>query len=255
MAGTTLTTHTDDRGVATLSLNRPEKANAIDRTLLILLFDALQEVAASSSVCVVVLRGVGKHFCAGADVGDLRRGSSKISVPELCEFLDQLPKPTICAVQGACIGAGLALAAGCDMVIATPDAHFSIPEVRLGIAPAPLMPVMVRACGERFLRRHLLNGGRFDSLEAHRAGLVHETCDASNLENVIAASVEDYLRAAPGAVRAAKALLQSSSRMDRPLSQHELEEMFENMSTSPEAKEGLASFRERRSPQWYEFKK
>lgn len=251
MAGTTLATHTDDRGVATLTLNRPEKANAIDRTLLVLLRDTLQDVAVSSSVRIVVLRGAGKHFCAGADLGDLRSDDTKAIVPELCELLDRLPKPTIGVVQGACVGGGLALAACCDTVIATRDAHFSIPEVRLGIAPAPLMPVMIRACGERFLRRYLLSGGRFDSLEAHRAGLVHEICDSSNLEGMVARSIDDYLRAAPGAVQAAKVLLQPSSSMDRAHSSRELEEMFEKMSTSHEAKEGLASFRERRSPAWY----
>ena len=251
MAGTTLTTHTDDRGVATLTLNRPEKANAIDRTLLTPLLEELHDVAASSSVRVVVLRGAGKHFCAGADLGDLRNGDAKGTVPELCDVLDRLPKPTICIVQGACIGAGLALAACCDTVIATRDAHFSIPEVRLGIAPAPLIPIMLRACGERFLRRHLLSGRRFDSLEAHRVGLVHEVCDSSGLDDMVARSVDDYLRAAPGAVQAAKTLLQPASRSDQPHSRHELEAMFDKMSTSHEAKEGLASFRERRSPEWY----
>lgn len=251
MRDTTLKRHTDDRGVTTLTLDRPEKANAIDHALLELLSDTLQDAASSPQTRIVVLRGAGKHFCSGADVGDLANHATTLSIPGLCEFLDGFPKPTICVVQGACIGAGLALAACCDTVIATHDARFSIPEVRLGIAPAPLTPAMVRACGARFLRRHLLSGGRFDALEAHRAGLVHELCGTSELEDRIALSIVDYLRAAPGAVKTAKALIQQFSGTSSFPARSELEKIFDDLSISDEAKEGIASFKERRLPGWY----
>lgn len=247
----TLTTRTDDRGIATITLDRVGKANAINRELLNRLFDALQDATRDYRVRVIVIRGAGLHFCAGADVGDLENHATTVTIPELCEFLDELPKPTICVVQGACMGAGLALAACCDTVIATHDARFSIPEVRLGVAPAPLIPAMVRACGARFLRRHLLSGGRFDALEAHHAGLVHWLCKASDLEDRIALSIDDYLHAAPGAVKTAKALLQQCSGTGSFPARNELEKIFSDLSISDEAKEGIASFKEGRPPKWY----
>lgn len=253
MAGATLKKHTDHRGVTTLTLDRPEKANAIDRALLTQLFEALQDAAASDWVRVVVLRGAGKHFCSGADFSDLREADaeSAMTVPGLCEFLDELPKPTICVVHGACMGAGLALAACADMVIATRDAYFSIPEVRLGLPPAPLMPALIRGCGARFLRRYLLSGGRFDVAAAYRAGLVQEVCDLSDLEGRIGFSIDEYLWAAPNAVAIAKSLLRQLSYSGHLPSRNELETTFNSLSTSSEAKEGVASFKEGRPPQWY----
>lgn len=248
----TLTTKSDDRGIATITLDRVRKANAINRELLNRLFDALHGATKDCRVRLIVIRGAGQHFCAGADVGDLEnRATTTVTIPGLCEFLDELPKPTICVVQGACVGAGLALAACCDTVIATHDARFSIPEVRLGVAPAPLIPAMVRACGARFLRRHLLSGGRFDAREAHHAGLVHYLCKPSDLEDRIALSIDDYLHAAPGAVKTAKALLQQCSGTGSFPARNELEKIFSDQSISGEAKEGIASFKEGRRPKWY----
>lgn len=250
MMSQSLAVETDVRGVTTITLARPERANAIDHQLLLSLFATLRDAATCARV--VVLRGSGKHFCSGADVTDLGdHAASQETIPQLCEFLDKLPKPTICVVHGACIGAGLAIAACCDAVIATPGARFSIPEVRLGISPGPLMPFMIRACGERFLRRHLLSGAAFNGDEAKRVGLVHEICEQSSLDDTLASLADEYLRAAPGAVQSAKLLLSSLSRDDSQHSLRDLEEMFKRASRTAEAAEGIASFKENRPPTWY----
>jgi methylglutaconyl-CoA hydratase len=245
-----LATKTDDRGVVTLVLNRANKANSINGELLSGLFAVLQKAAKSKQTRLVVIRGSGRHFCAGADIEDLENHTLKPSIPELCEILDELPKPTIYVVQGACMGAGLALAACCDTVVASQNAYFCMPEVRLGVAPAPLIPLITRACSARFLRRYLLTGSRFDSHEARRAGLVHEICDPSSLEDTVASLIDDYLRSAPGAIKTVKALLAQISASSSSPSKIELQKVFNDLTISQEAKEGIVSFKERRPPNW-----
>ena len=115
----------------------------------------------------------------------------------------------------------------------------------------PLMPFIIRACGERFLRRHLLSGARFGCREAFRGNLVHEICEQSSLDDTVASLIDDYLRAAPGAVQAAKHLLSSLSRGNTQHAPHDLEEIFEHFSETDEAAEGIASFRKNRAPAWY----
>jgi methylglutaconyl-CoA hydratase len=247
----TLAITSDHRGVTTLTLNRADKANAINHELLMSLFNALRDAAESSNVRVIVLRGAGKNFCAGADISDLAHERAGPTIPELCNALDQIPKPTLCVVQGACMGAGLALAACCDTVIAARDARFSIPEVRLGIAPLPLMPLMIRACGERFLRRYVLSGAQFNSHEAHRAGLVHDVCEPQALEDTLDTSIDNYLRAAPGAAMTAKQFLRRLSLSSQAHTQRELNQVFENLAAAEEAREGLASLKEKRRPRWH----
>ncbi len=170
----------------------------------------------------------------------------------MCLALDALAKPVIALVQGACIGGGLALVCACDMVIAAPEAFFSLPEVRLGFAPGPLIPFFVRAIEPRVLRRYLLTGERFKADEALRVGLVHQVCTAEDGDRALAALIDEALLAAPGAIAQAKRLLRelagtpvSASLLDN------LQREFDVLFTSPEAAEGRASFRDKRKPSWY----
>jgi methylglutaconyl-CoA hydratase len=155
-------------------------------------------------------------------------------------------------VQGACIGGALALASCCDVMVASSDASFAVPEVRLGFAPGPLIGVFMRAMGYRALRRYLLSGERFSAEEAHRVGIVQELCDAQALESVADKLIDEMLLGAPNAAANAKRVLQKQA--PAAASAEELKAMqkaFEAMFQSDEATEGRAAFKEKRKPRWY----
>jgi len=247
----------DGRGIATLLLNRPEKGNCYNQSMLDALVAELARLAADAAVRAVVLRGAGKHFCGGAEIGaapsqPAETGRPRTSIPIVCDTLDRLPKPTIALVHGACIGGGVALVCCCDVVIAADDAFFSMPEVRLGFAPGPLIPIFLRAIDARHLRRYLLSGERFKADEAMRVGLVHALCPAEAKEQALARLIDELLMAGPNAAAHAKALLRRLG--GTPISQELLAELqadFDQRFRSDEANEGRASFREKRKPAWY----
>jgi methylglutaconyl-CoA hydratase len=234
------------RGIVTVTLNRADKGNALNSDMLIALNEACERFDRDDSARVIVLRGGGKHFCAGADVaGGI--GDSPISIVDVCERLDRIGKPTIAVIHGACIGAGVALAASCDAVLATPTAFFAIPEVKLGFPPAELMPLFLRALGPRRLRRYCLAGDRFDAQAAREAGLVHAVHVEAQLESAVRDLADAFLQAAPGAVRTAKTLLRQLAAGEAV----DLHAVHAQAIAGDEAREGVASFRERRHPRWY----
>jgi methylglutaconyl-CoA hydratase len=238
----------DARGIVTVTLNRPEKSNALDEEMLAALKEGCEQWDSSAKVRLIVIRATGRHFCSGADViGAGQNGGAQI-IPELCDRIDRVGKPTVAVIQGACIGAGLALAASCDTVLATPDAFFAIPEVRLGFPPAELTPTFVKTFGLRFLRHYLLSGERFDATVAARSGLVHRICPEAEMGSAVAAVTDAFLRAAPTALREAKtALLALAANMP----DIDLHVVHTRAIASDEAREGLASFKDRRHPRWY----
>jgi methylglutaconyl-CoA hydratase len=240
------------RGVATLTLNRPEKGNAYNQPLLDALEDALARLADDAAIRVLVLRGAGRHFCAGADIG--AQGAMpepRVTLPGFCRVLDEFPKPAIALIHGGCIGGGLAFAACCDVAIAAREAFFSLPEVRLGFAPLPLTPFLVRAVAPRALRRYLVSGERFSADEALRIGLVHQVADAATLEEALASAIDGFLQAGPTAAANAKRVLrrQSGGAVTDALIA-ELQSEFKQGADSAEANEGRAAFREKRKPTW-----
>ena len=253
MTDASLLTHVDPRGVATLTLNRPDKGNAYNQALLDALDETLARYAADAAVRILVLRGNGRHFCAGADVSG--QGAAlpepRATLPGFCRALDAFPKPTIALIHGGCIGGGLAFAACCDVAIAALEAFFSLPEVRLGFAPMPLAPFLVRAVQPRALRRYLVSGERFNAEEALRIGLVHEIADAATLEGALSKVITGFLEAGPNAAAAAKRVLrhQANGTIAEELLA-ELQAEFRKGADSAEANEGRAAFREKRKPHW-----
>jgi methylglutaconyl-CoA hydratase len=248
----------DQRGVATLTLDRPDKHNAYSQAILDALSGEIARLGADLAVRLLVLRGSGRSFCAGAEIGaqesatkETRTDGPPLTIAGVCQALDTIPKPAIAIVQGACIGGGVALVCACDMVIAARDAFFAMPEVRLGFAPGPLIPFFLRAMEPRSLRRYLLSGERFAAAEAHRIGLVHELCDADALDATLARVVDEALLAGPNATAEAKRLLRDLQ--GKPATTEliaALQIAFEKGFHSPEAWEGRASFREKRKPAW-----
>lgn len=249
----------DGRGIAALTLNRPEKGNCYDGQMLGLIQAQVAALAGGPRVRAIVLRGAGKHFCVGAEIG--RPGASSGAAagssagPRLTEVLaelDRAPKPTIALVHGACVGGGLAFACCCDIVLAASDAFFSIPEVRIGFSPGALLPFFARAMGARSLRRYALSGERFTAQEALRMGVVHEVCEAAALDARLPEVLEGILLGGPVAVGATKAALARFAERDIPQALlAELEREFERARESAEAREGRASFLEKRKPSWY----
>jgi methylglutaconyl-CoA hydratase len=248
----------DARGIATITLNRPDKANAYDYGMLEAVGNHFEHHGADAKVRAIVLRGSGKHFSAGADVqagAEPPAGSARRGLGETCALIDETPKPTIALVQGACVGGGMGLASCCDIVLADRSAFFSVPEVRLGFTPGPLSLYFSRALGVRAFRRYGMTGERFGAEEGLRVGFVHELCDAGGLDTALAKQVEEILMAAPFAAMGAKsiALRLQAGQIPRGL-EHQLEAEFVQSRGSAEAVEGKASFTQKRKPNWYKAK-
>ncbi len=170
-------------GLAEIILNRPEVNNAIDENVIQLFTDALIKLACDDTVRVIGIKGEGKHFCAGADLNWMGRAihfshqeniEDAEKLANLLEKLHNSVKPTIAMVQGATYGGGVGLVAACDIAVATPDAKFCFPEVKLGLVPALISPYVISAIGERQARRYFLSGEVFDAARAKEIGLIHE---------------------------------------------------------------------------------
>lgn len=238
--------------VATITFARPQKGNAYDKAMLRAFDDGIRQAAEGPAVRVVLLRGEGKHFCAGADLtAEDSAGEPGPGVAEVCLRLSNLPKPTIAAVQGACVGGGMAFVTCCDIVIAAEDAFFSMPEARIGFSPTPLIPFVLQAVGERHARRILMSGARLSADEALQIGLASQVCAREEMETALADTVSALLQSAPGAVAEVKAQV-ARLRGITPTTEllAELQRGFDAAKDSAEAQEGRAAIREKRRPGW-----
>jgi len=255
MSFQTITVDVSPRRIAIITLNRPDRGNAFDQTMLDELACELKTLGADDAVRIVMLRGNGRHFCTGADLAS--RGGDAAAQPatrppaslrDVLVALDTLPKPTMAVVHGGAIGGGAGFVACCDVAIATEVAFLSIPEVRVGMPPLGVMPFLVRAMGHRSFRRYGLSGERIVAAEALRLGLVHEVCDAASLEQTVARIADELLHGAPGAIAALK---EASAPFASPPLSAILAHRAPHNPKTPEATEGIASFREKRKPSWY----
>jgi methylglutaconyl-CoA hydratase len=252
---------TDGRGIATLTLNRPEVANAYDEDLLLAMTKSLEKLAADPAVRVLIVRGAGRHFQAGADINWLNRLSrqgpeenhrASVVTVRFGKTLNELPKPTVAVIHGACFGGGVGIACCADVALAAPDALFAISEVRHGIAPTPISTHMVNAIGLRQTRRYALTGERFGAEEAARIGLVHEVVPADRMEARLAEVLDAILLGAPGAIARTKLSFLGANGLLLDERQAELlahEGWMQRQ--SPEGREGTTAFREKRKPAWY----
>ena len=198
----------DERGVATVTLNRPEVNNAYDAGLINGVLAAMEELGSKPNLRVVVLKGNGKHFQAGADLkwingvrpksADENEAVSRATF-EAVQRLNTLPIPTVALVQGGCFGGGTGVISACDVVIAADNALFSITEVRWGLTAAIIIPQLCDAIGVRQVRRYALTGERFGAEDARRIGLVHDVVPLAELEAAGAKVVEQLLANGPQA--------------------------------------------------------
>jgi methylglutaconyl-CoA hydratase len=257
---TTVTTDIDSRGVATLTLNRPEKHNALDGATMGLLAAALTQIANDPKARLVVLTGAGASFCAGADIGHMR---SMLTMTEeqnvtdaqvlakLLRQLDEFELPIIARVNGNAFGGGVGLIACADIAIGVSSAKFALTEVRLGIVPAAISPYVVAAIGSRQARRLFLTAAPFDADEAQGLGLLHLSTDSGALDELVQAQIGHLLRGGPEALRAAKQLVRRVAHFhDREVLADETARLLARLRVSPEGKEGLSAFLERRKSAW-----
>ncbi|MEP6759491.1 MAG: enoyl-CoA hydratase-related protein [Actinomycetota bacterium] len=245
-----------DGAVATVTLSRPERRNALDPALLGELVEAFGGLATEASVRVVVLRGAGPAFCAGADLDwmaasrDLSRGENVVDAERMAaafEAVDACPKAVVARVHGAAFGGGAGLVAGADVAVAAEGTTFAFSEVRLGLLPATISPYVLRAIGPGATRALFTTGRRFDTDEARRLGLVHHVAPQDRLDAAVAEVVGSLLEAGPEAVAACKRLVRQATSA---LTLKDLPEWIALARTGAEGREGVEAFLERRSPSW-----
>jgi methylglutaconyl-CoA hydratase len=247
-------------GVAWLTLDRPEIHNAFDDRLIALLTAELARLGEDDAVRVVVLTGAGRSFSAGADLNWMRRTATygeaenladARALAKLMQTLDQLAKPTVARVNGAALGGGTGLVACCDIVVASERAVFGTTEVRLGLIPSVIGPYVLAAVGPRQARRLMLTGERISAAEAARLGLVHEVVADDRLDAAVDRIAGELLKGGPDAIAAVKALIRDLA--GRPISAELIDQTAQRIAAlraTPEAREGVGAFLEKRTPGW-----
>jgi len=243
-------------GIARLTLNRPEVHNAFNAQTISELRQALASLAADEAVRILVLRGAGKHFCAGGDLNWMK-SQKEASLQEnladsgrLADLLDELnsfPKPTIAEVQGAAFGGALGLISCCDMVVASDDARFCLSEVKLGLSPATISPYVIAAMGARQARRYFLTAELINAEKAYEIGLIHKIVSRETLSDVTAGWIKHLLNNGPQAITATKQLIRdvSNKPVDDEVKKY-TSELIARLRVSDEGQEGLTAFFEKR---------
>lgn len=255
----TITIETDARGVATLTLNRPDKHNAMSAVMLAELTQAVGDLGADDAVRVVVLTGTGKSFCAGGDLAwmaaqrDMDATTRSVEAGKLAAMLGALntmPKPLVGRVQGNAFGGGVGLASVCDVAIGVETLKMGFTETRLGIIPATIGPYVLARMGEGRARRVFMSSRLFDAAEAVDLGLLARIVPADDLDAAVEHEVVPYLSCAPGAVAAAKRLARDLGPViDDAVVAHTIAALAERWETD-EAAEGIGAFFDKRKPAW-----
>ncbi|WP_420013696.1 crotonase/enoyl-CoA hydratase family protein [Tateyamaria sp.] len=255
----TISISTDARGVATLTLNRPEKHNALSAQMLAELTQAAADLGANDAVRVVVLTGAGKSFCAGGDLGWMReqmhadaetRAREAAKLAHMLQALNTMPKPLIGALQGNAFGGGVGMASICDVAIGVDHLRMGLTETRLGIIPATIGPYVLARMGEGRARRVFMSARLFDASEAVDLGLLARSVPGDALAEAVEAEVAPYLTCAPGAVAAAKALArQLGPRIDAETIEMTIQALKSRWETE-EAAEGIGAFFDKRKAAW-----
>lgn len=246
--------------LATVWMNRPDLHNAFDENLIAELTAACLALDADPDIRVVVLAGRGKSFSAGADLNWMKRAANNglddnlndaRALAGMLRTLAGMNKPTIARVHGAALGGGMGLASACDIAVASTKAVFATSEVKFGIIPSAISPYVLRAIGARQATRYFQTAERIDATRAHDIGLVHEVVEPEALDAKVAELVAALLAGGPKAQAAAKDLIRAVD--GQPVNQTLVEETahrIAHLRATPEAREGIAAFLEKRNPNW-----
>ena len=253
--------HDAELGMATIALNRPDKRNALNAELVAALRGELKTLRHDDAVRSVFITGNGAAFCAGADLSEIQ-ALQRASVSDnqanshlLREFFADLytyPKPTCAVVHGAALAGGCGLATCCDFVIATRDATFGYPEVKIGFIPAIVMVLLTHQIGERAARDLCLSGRTIDADEAHRLGLVSQVVVQADLEGSVHKLAKSLRKNAPQAMATVKRMFWRLHGMGTEDGLVWASDMNAMARSTDECKEGIAAFLEKRKPNWAE---
>jgi isohexenylglutaconyl-CoA hydratase len=241
-----------------LTLNRPEVRNAMSAQMVTELRDALAQAEGDADVRVVVLRGAGGHFSAGADLKDMASrprdpesmANANARFGELCVAFAQAPLATVAVLEGTVMGGGFGLACVADVAIASETAVFRLPETSIGVVPAQIAAFLVERLGYSEAKRLAVSGGKLDAKAALAIRLVHEVHATAELDAALARVIDECLQCAPGAVAATKALM-AKARFAPPASLvQEASLVFARAALGPEGVEGASAFVQKRKPKW-----
>ena len=205
------------QGIFYITLNRPEKRNALNGESIQRLREIFQAIAVDKTIIAVILRGIGEHFCAGGDIAWMKTMAESaweenyqdaFALADCLYQLHLLPMPTVALAQGMTLGGGMGLLSACDMVIASREAVFGFPEIHIGLAPSTISPYVVRAIGERAARHYFLTGERFSVVEAKTLGLIHHIVETADLFQAAENWMQGWLKEGPDILREIKGLIQ-----------------------------------------------
>lgn len=250
----------DERGVATITLNKPELHNAFDDQMITTLTHMFKHVARDNNARVLVLQAKGKSFCAGADLNWMKRMvnysyeqnlADANALATMLHTLYNLPKPTLVKIQGAAYGGAVGLVACCDIAVSSRLSKFCLSEVKLGLIPATISPYVIDAIGPRIARRYFMTAEVFSARRARRLGLISESVTEEELDVTVEDIVNNILNNGPNAVAAAKQLVFDVK--DEPISEELIEKTSLRIATtrvSVEGQEGLNAFLQKRVPAW-----
>ncbi len=259
MSDAMILTEVDDRGIATVTLNRPDVHNALNDEVIGDLSKVFDEFAARDDLKAMILTGRGKSFSAGADLNWMRRAAgfsyeenladAKITAG-MFDKLNTMPMPTIAKVQGSAFAGALGLIACCDIAIGTKDAKFAVTEVRLGLIAAVISPYLIAAIGPGAARRYFQTAERFDAGEAKRIGLLHEVVSADALDASVEGILRGMLKNSPPALRACKTLIRECAGPVTEETRDDTAGRIAGIRATAEGQEGIAAFFEKRKPTW-----
>ena len=245
--------------IAIVTLNRPEVRNAFDDALIASLHKAFVDLDQDDSVCAVVLAGAGPAFCAGADLNWMQRMAGygyeqnledAKALAAMLKALDRLSKPTVARVHGPAYAGGVGLVAACDIAIGSHEAEFCLTEVKLGLSPATISPYVVRAMGARLARRYFLTGETIDAGEAYRLRLLSDVASKEELDGAVNAVLGHIVIGGRAAHRKIKELIRAVSGTPEDALIADTAKRIAEIRVSPEGREGIASFLEKRKPAW-----
>ena len=246
--------------IATVTLNRPDVRNAFNETTIAEITQAFRDLGADADLRAIVLAANGPAFCAGADLNWMKKMAGythaenladALQLAEMLRTIYLCPKPVVAKVQGDCYAGGMGLVSACDIIVAADEANFCLSEVKLGLIPATISPYVIKAMGENASRRYFLTAERFSAQEALRIGFAHEVVAAGTLDAKVAEIVKALVNNSPNAVQQAKVLVREvvgQTVNDALLA--DTAERIAHIRASEQGREGVASFLEKRKPNW-----
>ncbi len=242
---------------ARVTINRPERRNAINRQVQLDLIDAFERAKSDPAVRVVVLTGAGKAFCAGGDLGGFSEGASAVQLhyergtfTDLFRAMRRLGKPVVAAVNGHALAGGMGVAMACDVVVASSDAAFGLPEVNIGLWPMMITPAIVGAVGPRKALELMLTGDRIDAAEAERIGAVNRVVAPDELEAAVDELAGKLASKSPAILRLGRDAFYASQDMAFDEALHFLQAQFSVLLQCEDVVEGVSAFLEKRDPEW-----